>query len=91
MPLDELRGHPDRVSMGVLASPTVEGVIEVEFGPTVFVVSDEQEGLADDCDDCVLVFLRQALQKSSGGMLMSTTLSPGCGLLSGTLILPRRY
>jgi hypothetical protein len=50
--------------MGVLARPTVEGVIEVEFSPTVFVVSDEQDGLADDCDNRVLVLLRQAVNES---------------------------
>jgi hypothetical protein len=48
---------------GVL-SPDVEGVIEVEFGSTVFVVSDKQDRLADDCHDCVLVLLRQALQET---------------------------
>jgi hypothetical protein len=33
--------------MRVIAIPTVEGVIEVEFSPAVFVVSDEQDGLTE--------------------------------------------
>jgi hypothetical protein len=36
----------------------------MEFRPAIFVVFDEQDGLADDCHDCVLVFLRQAVQQS---------------------------
>ena len=38
------------MSMRTIASPTVERIIEVEFSPAIFVVSDEQDGLADDCD-----------------------------------------
>jgi hypothetical protein len=49
MAFDELRRCPDRVSVPVIASATVEGVIEVDFSPAIFVVvSHEQDGLADE-------------------------------------------
>jgi len=53
MAFDELRRHPDRVRVRVITDATVEGVIEVTFGPAVFVVSDEQDRLSGgDADRC---------------------------------------
>ena len=44
--------------------PTVEGIVEMEFSPAIVIVSDEQDGLADNRHDCVLVVLRQAVHES---------------------------
>jgi hypothetical protein len=49
------------------------------------VVANEQDRLTNHCDDRVLVLLRQAVQEP-WGILVSTTVSPGDGLLSRTLI-----
>jgi len=48
--------------MRVVAGPTVEGVIELELSPTVFVVFDEQNRFADNRHDCFLVLLWEAVQ-----------------------------
>src|SRR5262245_55179752 len=63
MSFDELRRYPNRVSVRVIASSTVEGSTEMEFSPTVLVVSDEQDGLAHHRHDCFLVLLGQAIQQ----------------------------
>ena len=43
---------------------TVGRVIKFQFSPAILVVSDQQDGLADDGLDCILVFLRQPVQES---------------------------
>src|SRR5258706_13457448 len=54
---------PDRVCMVIEVGPNVKRVVETELRPAIFVVSDEQHRLADNRDDCILVFLRQTIEE----------------------------
>jgi hypothetical protein len=55
MSLDELGCDPHGVGVGVRVRLNIERVLEMEFSPPVFVVSDKQDGPAHDRENRVLV------------------------------------
>src|SRR5262245_46639200 len=55
MPLDELGRDPNRVGVFPRSGNAVERNIELQLGPSVFVVLKEQHGLADDRVDRALI------------------------------------
>jgi len=42
----------------------IEGIIEFELGPAVFVVLNQQHGLPDDCFDRALILFWQTIEQT---------------------------